>query len=54
MDISIFFANFQQNQIENCSIQIKKMKDGIFSFQLKKITSAKCKIPGKIGATDTT
>ena len=26
---------------QNCSFQIKKMKDGIFSFQLKKNTSAK-------------
>ena len=31
-----FFVNFRLNQIQNCSIQIKKMKDGMFSFQLKK------------------
>ena len=30
------FVNFRLNQIQNCSVQIKKMKDGIFSFQLKK------------------
>ena len=36
MEISTFFVNFLLNQIQNCSIQIKKMKDGIFSFQLKK------------------
>ena len=30
------FVNFHLNQIQNCSIQIKKMKDEIFSFQLKK------------------
>ena len=30
------FVNFQLNQIQNCSVQIKKIKDGIFSFQLKK------------------
>ena len=35
------FCWFRLNQIQNCSIQIKKMKDEIFSFQLKKITSAK-------------
>ena len=35
------FVNFQLNQIQNCSVQIKKMKDRIFSFQMKKITSAK-------------
>ena len=30
------FVNFRLNQIQNCSGQIKKMKDKIFSFQLKK------------------
>ena len=30
------FVNFQLNQIQNCSVQIKKIKDEIFSFQLKK------------------
>ena len=36
------FVNFRLNQIQNCSVQIKKMKDGIFNFQLKKkINSAK-------------
>ena len=29
------FVNFHLNQIQNCSVQIKKMKDKIFSFQLK-------------------
>ena len=42
MEILTAFVNFWLNQIQNCSVQIKKMKDGIFSFQLKKkITSAK-------------
>ena len=36
MKISAFFVNFQLNQIENCSGQIKKMKDEMYSFQLKK------------------
>ena len=36
MKILPFFVNFWQNQIQNCSVQIKKMKDGIFSFQIKK------------------
>ena len=31
----MFFVNFQLNQIQNCSVQIKKMKDGIFCFQMK-------------------
>ena len=36
------FVNFRLNQIQNCSVQIKKMKDGIFiSFQLKKNASPK-------------
>ena len=36
------FVNFWLNQIQNCSVQIKKMKDGIFiSFQLKKNASPK-------------
>ena len=30
------FVNFRLNQIQICSVQIKKMKDEIFSFQLKK------------------
>ena len=34
-----FFVNFWLNQIQNYSGQIKKMKEEIFSFQLKKITS---------------
>ena len=36
MEILTAFVNFWLNQIQNCSVQIKKMKDGIFSFQLKK------------------
>ena len=32
----MFFVNFQLNQIQNCSVQIKKMKDRRFSFQMKK------------------
>ena len=36
MKISAFFVNFQLNQIQNCYVQTKKMKNGIFSFQLKK------------------
>ena len=31
-----FFLNFWLNQFQNCPIQIKKMKDVMFSFQLKK------------------
>ena len=30
------FVNFWLTQIQNCSVQIKKMEDKIFSFQLKK------------------
>ena len=30
------WLNFQLNQIQNCFVQIKKMKDRICSFQLKK------------------
>ena len=30
------FFNFHLNQIQNCSAQVKKMKDERFSFQLKK------------------
>ena len=30
------YANFWLNQIQNCSIQIKNMKDEIFRVQLKK------------------
>ena len=41
MKILPFFVNFRLNQIRKCSVQIKKMKDGIFSFQLKKNTSVK-------------
>ena len=36
MEISTVFVNFHLNRIQNCSIQIKKMKDLIFSFQLEK------------------
>ena len=32
----MLFVNIQLNQIQNCSIQIKKMKARIFSFQMKK------------------
>ena len=35
------FVNFHLHQIQNCFGQIKKLKDKIFSFQLKKNTSAK-------------
>ena len=31
-----FFVNFWLNQIPHCFVQIKKVKDGIFRFQLKK------------------
>ena len=34
MEILMFSVNFQLNQIQNCSVQIKKMNDRIFSFQL--------------------
>ena len=36
MEISTVFVNFRLNQIQNCFVQIKRMKDGIFSFQLEK------------------
>ena len=36
MKILMFFVNILLNQIQNCSVQIKKMKDRIFSFQMKK------------------
>ena len=36
MEISTVFLNFWLNQVQNCSVQIKKMKDRIFSLQLKK------------------
>ena len=36
MKMLTFFVYFQLNQIRNCSVQIKKMEDGIFSFQMKK------------------
>ena len=35
-EISTVFVNFHLNQIQNCSIQIKKIKDQIFSFQFEK------------------
>ena len=41
MDILTVFVNFHLNQIQNCTVHIKKMKDKIFSFQLKKLASAK-------------
>ena len=41
MEISTAFVNFRINQIQNCSVQIKKMNNGIFSFHVKKDTSAK-------------
>ena len=41
MEILTIFANFWLNQIQNCSVQTKKIKDKIFSFQLKKNTSGK-------------
>ena len=36
MELLMAFVNFGLNQIQNCSFQMKKIKDGIFSFQLKK------------------
>ena len=36
MKILTVFFNFHIHQIQNCFGQIKKMKDEIFSFQLKK------------------
>ena len=36
MEISTIFVNFRLNQIQNCFVQTKKMKDRTFSFQLKK------------------
>ena len=38
IEILTISVNFQLNQIQNCSIQIKKIKGKIFSFQLKKNT----------------
>ena len=35
MKILTVFVNFHLHQIQNCFGQIKKMKDKIFSFQLK-------------------
>ena len=32
----MFFKIFWQNDIQNSSVEIKNMKDGIFSFQMKK------------------
>ena len=32
----MLFVNFRLNQIKIFSVQINKMKDGIYSFQLKK------------------
>ena len=43
MEISTVFVNFHRNQIQNCSVQIKKMKDEIFIFQLKKKKYASAK-----------
>ena len=40
MEILTFSDNFWLNQIQNCSVQIKKMKDGIFTFQVKKKTTS--------------
>ena len=31
----VFFVIFKLNQVRNCSVQIKKMKDRISSFQMK-------------------
>ena len=39
MEILMFSVNFQLNQIQNCSVQIKKMNDRIFSFQLENVPS---------------
>ena len=36
MKILTVFVNFHLHQNQNCFGQIKKMKDEIFSFQLKK------------------
>ena len=36
IEILTFFVDFWSSQIQNCAVQIKKMKDEIFSFQLKK------------------
>ena len=36
MELLMAFVNFRLSQIQNCSVQMKKIKDGIFSFQLKK------------------
>ena len=36
MKILTVFVNFHLHQIQNCFGQIKKMKDEIFTFQLKK------------------
>ena len=36
------FLTFWLNQTQNCFCQIKKMKDEIFRFQFKKITSTEC------------
>ena len=35
-EILMIFVNFHLNQIQNCSVEMKNMKDEIFSFQLKK------------------
>ena len=44
MNILTFFVNFWLNQIQSCSVQIKKMKDRIFTFQLKnKLLDARLK-----------
>ena len=44
MEILTFFC-FRLNQIRNCSVQIKKMRDGIFSFQLKKNINSAERLP---------
>ena len=41
MKILMAFVNFHKHKIQNCFREIKNMKDKIFSFQLKKNTSAK-------------
>ena len=40
MEILNFFVTFWLNKIQNYSVQIKKIKDRVFSFQLKNITFA--------------
>ena len=38
--VLLFIYKLLLDQIQNCSIQIKKMRDEIITFQLKNITSA--------------